>query len=263
MTDHVKELVALINKIAYMHTPKEVFRDFVEIAALSISNSVDPSQFEEREKRYLDLIRKYDAERQKLFPEAFAYLVEALESEAQAGTPSDVLGTLFMDMGLGDKGQFFTPQHICTMMGKMTFSENDKTIEERGYITLSEPCCGAGAMVLGFAQAMLDAKYDYTRQMVVTAVDTDIRCVHMCYVQLALYGIPAVVIHGDSLSVKEWSRWYTPLYMIGGWQWRQHCGITEPAKEPTPKVSPEQSITEGTQLNLFDLAGKDGGVSDG
>lgn len=258
MTDYVKELVALINKIAYMHTSKEVFRDFVEIAAISISNSVDLDQFEDREKRYLALIKKYDSDRQKLFPEAFAKLVLALEQEAQAGTPSDVLGALFMDMGLGDKGQFFTPQHICTMMGKMTFSENDKTIEKKGYITLSEPCCGSGAMVLGFAQAMLDAKHDYTRQMVVTAVDTDIRCVHMCYVQLALYGIPAVVIHGDALTAKEWDRWYTPIYMVQGWRWRQHCGITEPKKVPETKMPPMQKGAEVGQLNLFDLIGEEG-----
>lgn len=26
-----------------------------------------------------------------------------------------------------------------------------------------------------------------------------------------LYEIPAVVIHGDTLAMKEWSRWYTPF----------------------------------------------------
>lgn len=248
MNDYTKELMKLLNKIAYMHTPREVFRDFVEMAALSISNGVARNCFEDREKQYLELIKKYDAERQKLFPEAFAYLVEALESEAQAGTPSDILGPLFMDMGLGDKGQFFTPQHVATLMEKMSLSEHDKAIEENGFIALSEPCCGAGAMVLGFAQAMLDAKYDYTRQMVVTAVDTDIRCVHMCYLQLALYGIPAVVIHGDSLTLKEWSHWYTPLYMLHGWQWKTQRADADTAKDKKK----EQSAEPQTQLSLFD-----------
>lgn len=29
-------------------------------------------------------------------------------------------------------------------------------------------------------------------------------------IQLALYGIPAVIIHGNSLTVEEWSHWFTP-----------------------------------------------------
>ena len=29
---------------------------------------------------------------------------------------------------------------------------------------------------------------------------------------ISIYGIPAVVIHGDSITVEEWSRWYTPAY---------------------------------------------------
>lgn len=251
MADHIKELISLINKIAYMHTLREVFRDFVEIAAISISNSVDPCQYEEREKQYMNLIKKYDPERQKLFPEAFTQLVLALEHEAQASAPSDVLGQIFMDMGLGDKGQFFTPQHVCDMLGRMSLSEPDKAIAENGYISLLEPCCGGGAMVLGFAQALLDCKYDYSRQMVVTAIDADIRCVHMCYTQLSLYGIPAVVIHGDSLSLKEWSHWYTPLYMLHGWRWRTQLEVAPVLQAPSP-----ESPKSYEQLNLFNTEEK-------
>lgn len=60
--------------------------------------------------------------------------------------------------------------------------------------------------------------------MVVTATDVDIKCVWMTYLQLSLYGIPAVVIHGNSLSMQEHSRWYTPVYILDGWVWRQTCG---------------------------------------
>ena len=244
MNKYIKEITALINKIAYMHTQGTVFRDFIEMAAISISNSVARNYFNEREKRYLELIRKYDTDRQKLFFEAFGYLVEALEYEAQAGTPSDILGLLFMNMGLGDKGQFFTPQHVCNMMGKMSLSEHDKTIAEKGRISILEPCCGAGAMVLGFAQAMKDSGYDYTQQMTAVAVDTDIRCVHMCYIQLALYGIPAVVIHGDSLSLKEWSHWYTPVYILQGQPLKEQYIIDETNKSAADEAP--------TQLSLFE-----------
>lgn len=63
--------------------------------------------------------------------------------------------------------------------------------------------------------------------MVVTAQDIDLKCVHMTYLQLSLYGIPAVVIHGNTLTVEEWSRWYTPVYMLDGWAWKSQCSMTD------------------------------------
>lgn len=45
------------------------------------------------------------------------------------------------------------------------------------------------------------------------AQDIDIRRVWMAYIQLSLYGIPAMVIHGNTLTMEEWDRWYT-LYAL-------------------------------------------------
>lgn len=42
----------------------------------------------------------------------------------------------------------------------------------------------------------------------------------MTYIQLALYGVPAVVIRGDVLTLQEYDRWYTPAYLLGKWVWR-------------------------------------------
>jgi len=52
-----------------------------------------------------------------------------------------------------------------------------------------------------------------------------LKCAHMTYLQLALYGVPAVVIHGNTLTCEEFSRWYTPVYLMNGWIWRFSCGI--------------------------------------
>ena len=61
---------------------------------------------------------------------------------------------------------------------------------------------------------------NYCAQLVVTATDIDLKCVYMCYLQLALYGIPAVVIHGNTITVEEWSYWFTPVYVIHGWRYK-------------------------------------------
>lgn len=75
-------------------------------------------------------------------------------------------------------------------------------------------------MILGFAKAMADNNFNYQSQLCVTAIDIDIRCVYMCYLQLSLYGIPAVIIHGNTLSLEEWSEWQTPAYILGLWELR-------------------------------------------
>ena len=37
---------------------------------------------------------------------------------------------------------------------------------------------------------------------------------YMAYIQLSLYGIPAMVIHGNTLTMEEWDRWYTPCALV-------------------------------------------------
>ena len=54
----------------------------------------------------------------------------------------------------------------------------------------------------------------------VYAADLDPRCAQMAYLNLSLYGIPAVVICGNTISLKEYDRWYTPVYLLGKWIWR-------------------------------------------
>lgn len=79
-------------------------------------------------------------------------------------------------------------------------------------------------MVMGLVNALKNV--NHCSQIVVTGVDIDLKCVHMAYLQLSLYGIPAVIIHGNTLTCEEWSRWYTPSYIMGGWLFRERCGIT-------------------------------------
>lgn len=228
VTDYRKEIVKIIGELGYRHSTWQVFSDFVEMSAIAISNSVDWTHKKERETRYLEIINTYEKREQILFPKLFAYLVNALEYEVAINGPSDILGGIFHELELHNKwkGQFFTPVNVCEAIGMITVGDKAQIVEEKGFLTLGEPCVGSGAMVLGFAKAMQNNKMNYCSQMVVTAQDIDLKCVHMAYIQFALYGIPAVVIHGNTLTVEEWSRWYTPIYMVDGWVWRQQCGMT-------------------------------------
>jgi len=210
-----KELLNLIKQLSHSRDCREVFTDFMEITAITISNSVDKLNFTERENQYLNTMKKYTPEHQKLFPEMLSRLVIAL-----GNAPFDVLGKLFYELGLPDKNksQIFTPQHIADMMGALVLSNDNKTISEQGFISFHDSCCGSGVLSLGFANAMGTNGYNYCNQMLATAVDIDLRCVYMSYIQLSLYGIPAIVIHGSALTMEEYSRWFTPTYILGNWQ---------------------------------------------
>jgi len=221
-----EKILKTIQQLGAAHSPWKVFTDFVELGALAIANSIEQNTdiFKKRETQYLEIHNKYKTDEQKLFPEMLADLVEALQYELTwSNAPVDVLGVLFHELELHNKytGQFFTPQGVCDMMGAISFETGKNNITEKGYLSLCEPCCGSGAMLFGFAKAMLDSDLNYCTQLVVSATDIDLKCVHMCYLQLSLYGIPAVVTHGNTLTLEEWSHWITPVYFIHGWCSRQ------------------------------------------
>lgn len=218
--DHQKELVKLISGLAYRHSQWQVFSDFAEMAAISISNAVDLAQSQTREERYMQIIQRYRADELAKFPQMLAALTMAMEEE-----PADVLGRTFHDLELHNKwaGQFFTPYHVCRMMAKMTIGDKadvEARIAARGFVTASEPAAGSGAMVIALAHEMRDAGINYQRHLHVTAVDVDAKCVHMAYLQFALLHIPAIIVHGNSLSLEEFGRWYTPAHIMDGWNWK-------------------------------------------
>ena len=253
-----KEFVKLLQANAYRHRPHEVFRDFCELAALSLSNAVDRIHYAKREARYLELIKGYNREEVNRFPAMLAALVNSLECGF-----SDVLGQLFMSLELGNhwKGQFFTPYDICYLMAKMTLGDVQSTIARNGFFTLNEPAAGAGAMVIASAQVLQDQSINYQQTMHVIAQDIDLTAVHMTYLQLTLLHIPAIVVHGNSLTVEEWDHWATPAHVLGFWDHRlkkaNAATAAAAAVVPAVPLAPplvqivERRIEQAEQMELF------------
>ena len=97
-------------------------------------------------------------------------------------------------------------------------------IVRKGYMSVSDPACGAGAMLIAFANTARSRKINYQSQVLVVAQDIDRTAVLMCYLQLSLLGCPAVVIQGDSLTKpgiqEENEIWYTPFFHLNQWRFR-------------------------------------------
>lgn len=255
MNPHQKALVKLLNQQSYRHSTYTVFSDFVEMAAITIANSLDLRQKEAREKRYLQLIGKYEPEEQKRFPMMLGELVLALDA-----APGDILGATFGELDLGNDraGQFFTPYEVCRLMASVTVGDGADMrakIAHRGYITVQEPACGAGAQIIALAETMKAAGINYQQDMHVTAIDIDSRAVHMTYLQLSLMHIPAVVVLGNTLALEEREHWHTPAHILGLWEWklRRGCAFGTPADkeriaaltqdEPREEPPPAPTIT--------------------
>lgn len=214
MDDHHRAFTKLFQENCHRHRPHAVFADFCEMAALSVSNAVDLSQRQPREERNLQIVKSYDRDELDRFAQMLDCVTMALEDGMH-----DCLGKLFMALEMSNhwKGQYFTPWEVCGLMARMTLNDARAQIEARGYITVSEPAAGAGAMVIAVADTLREQGFNYQKCMHVTADDVDPTAAHMCYLQLSLLHVPAVVVVGNSLTLEERGHWYTPAHVLGGW----------------------------------------------
>ena len=238
------EFCRLVRENARRHSLQQVFRDFCELSALSFSNATDRVNFDKREARYMQIVRQYERDEVDRFPRMLACVVRELEMGM-----SDVMGSLFMALELGnaDKGQFFTPYPVATLMARLTLGDVAAHVERAGFVSLSEPAAGAGGMVIAAAEAIRDAGVNYQQAMHVITTDIDATACHMAYIQFALLHIPAVVIHGNGLNPAEsWDEWMTPAHIMGGWSARlmledaraSAAQLAMPAPAPVPAHVP-------------------------
>jgi hypothetical protein len=217
-----KQFISLLRTAARRHSMFEVFTDFLTMSACALSNSFDSRYFTEREAAYMATVKKYATDEAAVFPRLLFAVVEAFESPAGEVEFQDMLGSAFMELELGNEwvGQYFTPYPVCQLMGRMQLGDNESltaAIQDRGFIRAAEPAIGGGALVIALADAMHAAGINYQKHLHVTGVDVDLRAVHMAYIQLTLLHIPAVIVHGNTITGEEWSRWYTLAHVLGHW----------------------------------------------
>lgn len=258
---HQAECAKLLRANAQRHSLHRVFSDFVEMSAIAISNAIDRAQVEVREARYLQIAGAYSKDELLRFSKMLGCVTLSLESER-----TDFLGRLFMGLELGNAfaGQFFTPFEVSSLMARMTLT--DITAEDvaarGGFLTMCEPACGAGGMCIAFVEALVERGLNYQRCVHVTAIDIDATAVHMAYVQLSLLHVPAVVVHGNALTLEERGHWVTPAHVLGGWDRRLGArAIAVPVADITLDVADaaarvrdtviRQRIVESDQLALF------------
>lgn len=210
-----KQFIGLFGQTARYHHRYKVFSDFVQCGAIAMHNRFCPD--ERLEKQYLTIIKGYEREDVERLAHLLALVRIALNAQA-----CDFLGMTFMQLELGDKhrGQFFTPWSVASMMAKLQFTGLKQQLQTQPFVTISEPGCGAGGMMIAAAVEMQILGYEHSQHMWVSCVDIDVVAVSMAYIQLSSLGIPGEIVLGNVLANERRLVMYTPMHWLEKWPLR-------------------------------------------
>jgi len=230
ISNHKAQFIKIFNQFSHRHNRYNVFRDFIMMSGFSIQNSI--LKCESIEAEYMAIVKRYTKEEVHLFPKLLAELTLGLNAEM-----GDFLGDIFMSLEFGEArmGQFFTPYHLAKLMSDLCVGDKLSALSGKPFITLSEPTCGAGGMIIAVAQSMLEAGFTPFENLWVEARDIDDVAAMMCYVQLSLLGIPARVVTGNTLTLEENRVFYTPTHYLNNWSYKLNKYWNEDSTEDNKK----------------------------
>lgn len=238
-----KEFITLFNRLVGKRSNWEVWNDFLTMAAIAFANVMPTPERTEREDRYLSMIHSYEKEEQEIFPQLLSVVTMAFEDNPK----QDFLGNLYTTLNLNQhqKGQFFTPYHICEFMAEIQNGGDLKEeVEQKGFISVSDPACGAGALLIAFANSAKAHGVNYQEKVLFVAQDIDATAAKMCYIQLTLLGCSACIIIGDSLAKPGFHPdnevYYTPMYFLNSWRF---CEKTK-AEEISANEAVAETVSE-------------------
>lgn len=254
-----REFTKLFEQLIGKHSPYQVWQDIVWLIASAISNSVDKQFAERREEQYMTIIKKYTHDEAQLFPTMYALMVLGMEENPN----QDFLGDLYMSLGLGNAnaGQFFTPYCICSAMSALSMDPDSiqEKLNNRGYIAINDPACGAGATLVSAANHLMEMGINYQQSALFVGQDIDYTVGLMCYIQLSLLGCSGYVHIGNTLSEPMTGNvlfgdgkpetWYTPMFFSDAWHIRrvieQQRSLMAAATPFTQSAAPNPSCTMG------------------
>ena len=224
---HQKEIVKLFSAFDGSKNRRKIFDDFLVMTACMLSNLGDPIHYDEREKLYMQFAGQYKKNELDIFARMIAEIVNGLED-----TPDqDFLGEMYMalDFGSAAAGQFFTPYSVCQCTAALVsdYKVLESKIADQGFVSVTDPACGAGALLAAFCNGCIQNGINPQTQCLVIAQDIDFTVGCMCYIMMAFMGLAGYVVIGDTLCnpnttrdrrglipVDDCSRiWYTPMFM--------------------------------------------------
>ncbi len=274
-----KQFIKAFGHLAHHRERHEVLADFLEMAFCAVRKKTLPPgpAADALEDRYMAVVNRNTNEDVRAMPELLGITALALQEGG-----CDFLGQVVVELELPNAhmGQFFTPYDVSRMMAEMTFDTVDEIIAEQGFVTVQEPACGAGGMIIAAADAIERKGFDIARQLYVDGIDISPTCFKMSYLQASLRGIPATIRRGNTLSLEMFEQAVTPAFLgfyafhgerFDAWQRGEgreavshdaeisqqtaEAAVNEPEPTVPEKPVPQTRKRKGKaahQLNLFD-----------
>lgn len=261
--DHQKEFLRIFNVLCGRYNRWEVWQDFVILTATTFSFTTDKANAPERMKTFQAIAKKHTEDEMRSFDAMLNEVVEGMTQQPD----QDFLGSLYMLCELGNEhtGQFFTPYDVCKCMAMITMG-NASLDFSQGFVSVSDPACGAGATLLALANILKEKNVYYHTKVLFVGQDIDYIVGLMCYIQLSLMGCAGYVVIGDTISEPSWSYdgrgllpggpqnriWYTPFYFTDVWVARQQFAKMDllfRKKKQQPSTEPADLITQNADIS--------------
>lgn len=195
------EFAKLVQEADYSLHGWDLFHSWLQVASGSLRQGCHLFRTGEKDLKIEQTVIEHQkrVKHPENFARALGVLVAALEKESD-----DFLGSVLMEWGQNDvqfKGQCFTQMPVCRMMAALIIGDQKPDPENR--LMISEPACGGGAMVIATSD-VLKANGFFPWNYHWQCVDVDWRMFAACYIQASLLGIPAQVVHGNTISLECW-----------------------------------------------------------
>lgn len=117
-------------------------------------------------------------------------------------------------------------------------------------------------LVLSYARALQKQNINYQEYLLVDVTDISDICVYMTYIQLALYGVPAIVRCGNTLTQEMRFKMETPLFFLHYSKFRkfymknqneikENTVVIDKSKITNQNLFKEVTIKENCQITLW------------
>lgn len=199
MRNRQAEFLKILDAHDHRQSSRQVFERFLEMAYCALAKPLDREP-EKREARYMALVGALEPARAQQFAEMLGILALGIhENEGR-----DFLGPVVSEREFLNAhiGQFFTPWDVCSLMVHMTITDALDVIKDRRFLTIAEPACGAGAMMLAAAQHLRAQGVDVARDVWFEGTDLADFCARMAFVQMALTECSGIIRCQNSLTME-------------------------------------------------------------
>lgn len=181
-----------------------VVADWVNLSAytMALVNGANLRRVSEIYERITEIKNKYSKKQIGLFTKALEILGELHERQTK-----DWLGQLTSVASLTEnkEGQVFTPDDVAQLMSELVNTTSN--VQE----TVSDPCCGTGALLLGHIARVREK--DSKQSIRMHAVDLDRTALLCTFIQCGLHGVNGEFMVGNTLTEEVYETFYSaPIY---------------------------------------------------